>query len=108
MTADLVIGTLGELRAIRAHWRTLAPAAVALEALGFAGQAAAVAETCNALGSARFAVPLPCLFCRTPTLVDVVIGDPHKAEPGAVICGSCSAEIDARAAVVMAAPDAPA
>jgi hypothetical protein len=44
------------------------------------------------------------MFCRTPTPVDVVIGDPHNPEPGAVICGKCSAAIDAQVAAVMAAP----
>jgi hypothetical protein len=109
VSGDRVItGTLPQLRAIRAHWRTLAPAAAALLALGFAGQAAAVARIGDALGSARFAVPLPCVFCSTPTPVDVVIGDPYNAEPGVVICGRCSAEVDARVAALMAAPGIPA
>lgn len=97
MTALLVTGTLDELRAIRAHWRTLAPAAAALEALGFADRAAGVADICNALGSARFAVPVPCMFCGTSTATAVVIGDPHKAEPATAICGRCGAEIGAEA-----------
>jgi hypothetical protein len=87
-----VTGTTAELRAVRARWRTLAPAAAALEALGFPVQAAAVAVICNTLGSVSFAVPLPRMLCQTPTPVSVTIGDPHNAEPGAVICGTCTAK----------------
>jgi hypothetical protein len=96
MPGNMVTGTLAELRAIRAHWATLPPAAAALRELGLADQAAAVDRIANAIAAARFAIDLPCTTCRTPTPVDVVIGDPHNAEPGAVICGTCSAEIDDR------------
>lgn len=98
-------GTLGELRAIRAYWTRLAPAAAALRELGFADKGAEVAAIANAIGGARFAVLLPCLICHRPEPVDVAIGDPHKAEPGAVICAGCSAGIDAR--VAAEAPGAP-
>jgi hypothetical protein len=37
------------------------------------------------------------------TPVSVVIGDPHNAEPGAVVCGTCSAEIDDRVTARVAA-----
>ena len=96
MPGNMVTGTLAELRAIRAHLATLPPAAAALRELGLADQAAAVGRIASAIAAARFAIDLPCTTCRTPTPVDVVIGDPHNAEPGAVVCGTCSAEIDDR------------
>ena len=95
MDAQMRTGTLAELRAVRAAWRTLAPAAAALETLGFRDLATAVAVLNTTLGSAQFAVPLPCITCTTPTLVRVQIGDPRIAEPGAVICGRCIAAIEA-------------
>ena len=95
MDAQMRTGTLAELRAVRAAWRTLAPAAAALETLGFRDLAAAVTIVNTTLGSAEFAVPLPCITCTTPTLVRVQIGDPRIAEPGAVICGRCIAAIKA-------------
>lgn len=102
--STLVIGTLGELRAIRARWAVLPPAAAALRELGLASQADQVAAIASAIGSARFAVLLPCMFCRSLQPVDVVIGDPHRAEPRSVICGTCSADIDERVAAATAAP----
>jgi hypothetical protein len=91
----MMVGTLNELRKVRAAWRTLAPAAAALETLGSRHLAAAVAEINTTFGSARFAVLLACITCTTPTLVDVQIGDPNVAEPGAVVCGRCIAAIEA-------------
>jgi len=98
MDAQMMIGTLNELRNVRAAWRTLAPAAAALETLGFRDLSAAVTEVSTTFRSARFVVPLPCITCTTPTPVDVQLGDPRVAEPGAVVCGRCIAAIEAAGA----------
>jgi MinD-like ATPase involved in chromosome partitioning or flagellar assembly len=89
-----IIVTLGQLQGIRAWWRKLAPAAAALRQLGFTGQGEQVADVAYALGAARFAVAIPCITCRTPTPVDVGIGDPGNPEPGDALCGTCSTETD--------------
>lgn len=90
-----ITGGLAELRAIRGHWRTLAPAAAALSELGFRDDARRVALVCNAIGAARFAIVLPCMLrCGRSEPVDVQIGDPRNSEPGAVPCGTCAGEID--------------
>ena len=98
-----IIVTLSQLQGIRAWWRKLAPAAAALRELGFTGQGEQVADVAYALGAARFAVAIPCVTCRTPTPVDVGIGDPGNPEPGSVLCATCSTETGERAPAAPAA-----
>jgi hypothetical protein len=59
--------------------------------LGYGTAARDIASEERQLRDTDFEVSLPCLLCRVPAPVIIAVAD--TAEPGAVICETCSGKI---------------
>jgi len=91
-------GTVQDLLALRVQWRAAQRAAGDLARLGHADLATSMALEAEARGAEVFGVMLSCMFCRQPTPAEMQVGGEqgeHNATPGSIICGPCSAGIDA-------------
>jgi hypothetical protein len=87
-----ITGDLTELRVFRTRLARLVQVHRELDALGYAHTSAEVRAEMNELHDTDFVVMLPCLLCGEPAPVIVPVAD--TTEPGAVICGTCSAKVD--------------
>lgn len=86
MTASRVV-TVVELHRLRF---VLDDLNAAVRSMGAAGlDNIAIVETRNQLRDEIVAVETPCLLCKGTFHHEAIVGDPERAVPRAVICGTC-------------------